>query len=290
MGMSSGTGLGALPPDSHVHSQWSWDALAGSMAGTCQRAVDIGLPAVAFTEHADFTPWALGPADKIPGEWRHLVNGGVLTPPALDLDGYQDCLRRCRERFPGLRIMSGVELSEPHWHSARAAALLREGGFDRILAAVHSAPAGAGFTEISGCFGGHDPAQVLRGYLAETAALIGQFDEFAVLAHIDYPVRRWPHEAGPCDPREFEEEYRHVLRTLAGAGKILEVSTRVPLDPQILTWWRQEGGRAITFASDAHDPAALAAGFADAAHLAEATGFAVGDDPYGPWVRTAFPA
>ena len=45
-----------LPADSHVHSQWSWDALAGSMEGTCRRAVEIGLPAVAFTEHADFTP------------------------------------------------------------------------------------------------------------------------------------------------------------------------------------------------------------------------------------------
>jgi histidinol-phosphatase (PHP family) len=258
------------------------------MEGTCQRAVDIGLPAVAFTEHADFTPWSLGPGDKVPAQWRHLVSGGVLTPPALDLDGYQGCLRRCRERFPGLRIMSGVELSEPHWHRGRAAALLRDGCFDRVLAAVHSAPAGTGFTEISDCFRDQAPGHVLRGYLAETAALIGQFDEFEVLAHIDYPVRRWPPQAGPCDPREFQEEYRHVLRTLASAGKILEVSTKVPLHRQILTWWRQEGGKAITFASDAHDPAVLAAGFADAAHLAEAAGFAAGDDPCGPWGRKAF--
>jgi histidinol-phosphatase (PHP family) len=38
-----------LPPDSHVHSQWSWDALAGSMVETCRRAVDLELPSVAFT-------------------------------------------------------------------------------------------------------------------------------------------------------------------------------------------------------------------------------------------------
>ena len=66
--MASDTGPAVLPPDSHVHSQWSWDALAGSMEGTCQRAVEIGLPAVAFTEHADFTPWSLGPGEKILGE------------------------------------------------------------------------------------------------------------------------------------------------------------------------------------------------------------------------------
>jgi histidinol-phosphatase (PHP family) len=155
---------------------------------------------------------------------------------------------------------------------------------------VHSGPAGTGFTEISGCFRDRAPAQVLRGYLAETAALISQFDAFEVLAHIDYPVRRWPHDARPCDPCKFQDEYRHVLRTLAGAGKVLEVSTKVPLHPQILTWWRQEGGQAITFASDAHDPAALAAGFHDAAHLAEAAGFAAGHDPCGPWGRNTFPA
>ena len=279
------TGPTVLPPDSHVHSQWSWDALAGSMEGTCQRAVEIGLPAVAFTEHADFTPWSLRPGQKIPGDPLPLLSDGVLTPPALDLHGYQDCLQRCRERFPGLRILSGVELGEPHWHSSRAASLLRDGDFDRVLAAVHSAPADAGFAEISGHLRDQAPARVLRGYLAETAALIRQFDAFDVLAHIDYPVRYWPEDAKPHDPDDFQDEYRHVLRTLASAGKALEVNTRVPLHPQILAWWRQEGGQAITFASDAHDPAALAAGFTEAVHLADAAGFAAGHDPYGFWDR-----
>lgn len=278
-------GTGVLPPDSHVHSQWSWDALAGSMEGTCWRAVEIGLQAVAFTEHADFTPWSLEPGEEVPGQWRQLVSNGVLTPPALDLEGYQDCLHRCRDRFPGLRILSGVELSEPHWHRDQAEALLRGSGFDRILAAVHSAPAGTGFTEVSGSFRDQPPAQVLRAYLAETAALVSQFGAFEILAHIDYPVRRWPQDAGPYDPCQFEDEYRHVLRALASAGKILEVSTKVPLHPQVLTWWRQEGGQAITFASDAHDPATLAAGFGEAAHAAEAAGFTATRDPCGPWGR-----
>jgi histidinol-phosphatase (PHP family) len=284
------TRRGELPPDSHVHSQWSWDALAGSMEDTCRRAVGLGLPAVAFTEHADFTPWLVLPGEKFPDQWRRLVSGGVLAPPALDLDGYRDCLQRCRERFPGLRILSGVELSEPHWHSGRATALLGEGGFDRVLAAVHSAPLGTGFTVVSDLFRDQAPAEVVRGYLAETAELISRFDAFEVLAHIDYPVRRWPQDARPYDPREFEEEYRHVLATAASAGKVLEVSTKVPLHPQILTWWRQEGGQAITFGSDAHDPAALAAGFRDAAQMAEAAGFAPGRDLCGPWGRNAFPA
>ena len=59
-----------LPADGHVHSEWSWDAPNGSMERTCARAVDLGLPAVAFTEHADFTTWIVLASDL--DEHRHL--------------------------------------------------------------------------------------------------------------------------------------------------------------------------------------------------------------------------
>ena len=36
--------------DGHVHSEWSWDAINGSMVATCARALELGLAAVAFTE------------------------------------------------------------------------------------------------------------------------------------------------------------------------------------------------------------------------------------------------
>jgi histidinol-phosphatase (PHP family) len=100
-------------------------------------------------------PTAVSPEDidpeRVPSPPRSPHRDAVLTltPPALDLGGYQDCLRRCRERFPGLRILSGVELSEPHWRHSQAATLLRNGAFDRVLAPVHSTPSGTGFTEIS---------------------------------------------------------------------------------------------------------------------------------------------
>jgi histidinol-phosphatase (PHP family) len=256
------------------------------MEETCRRAAELGLPAVAFTEHADFTPWVLGPGDEVPGHWRDLVADGVLTPPPADLAGYRDCLDRCRSKYPDLRILSGVELGEPHWHPSSAAAVL-SGGFDRVLASVHCAPAGDGHSDICVNMREQDPAPVMRGFLAECAALIAAFGDFDVLAHIDYPVRFWPHAARPYDPLDFQEETRHVLRALAAAGKALEINTRVPLHPVVLGWWREEGGQAITFASDAHLPAALAEGFAAASRLAAATGFGPAPDPAGPWRRSS---
>ena len=58
-----------LPPDNHVHSEWSWDAAAGAMEATCARAVEIGLPSLSFTEHADFTNWTYGIDADMPAHW-----------------------------------------------------------------------------------------------------------------------------------------------------------------------------------------------------------------------------
>jgi len=277
----------ALPSDHHVHTEWSWDAPEGSMERTCLRAVELGLPSVAFTEHADLTPWTLPAGTHVPEGWEHLVSGDEFTPPPLDLDGYRQCLERCRVRYPGLRIYSGVELGEPHWHADGTKSLLDRGGFERVLASVHSAriQGGSGFTEVSARYRDQPPDGVVREYLSETLRLVQEYDDFDVLAHIDYPVRYWPTDVTPFDPHDFEEEYRHVLRVLAAAEKVLEVNTRVPLHPLVLRWWREEGGEAITFASDAHDPASLAAGFADAVQMAEAARFRPSNDPLGFWVR-----
>jgi histidinol-phosphatase (PHP family) len=257
------------------------------MERTCAQALELGLPSVAFTEHADFTAWAIPENAGLPAHWAPFVADAVLAPPPLDVDGYRECLERCRGRYPGLRILSGVELGEPHWHPASIGALLDLGGFDRVLASVHSAPlvAGTGFTGVEARYVDHAPDQVVRDYLAEVARLVEGFDGFEILAHIDYPVRHWPSAASPHDPGEFEDDYRRVLRALSDAGKTPEVNTRVPLHLQVVRWWHDEGGQAITFASDAHHPAALARGFADATQLARAAGFRPSLDPYDFWRR-----
>jgi histidinol-phosphatase (PHP family) len=276
-----------LPTDGHVHSQWSWDAPDGSMERTCARAVEIGLGSVAFTEHADFTPWTVLAA-RVPDHVRgNVTPAGVFLPPELDVEGYLENLRRCRDRFPSLRILSGVELSEPHWHARRAAALLGQSGFDRVLGSVHSIQTSeTRFLAVDQAYLEFSAADVVRSYLAEVTRMVEMCDTFAVLAHIDYPVRYWPTGSGTYDPGLFEEDYRQALSALAATSRALEVNTRVPLGPEIVRWGHEAGGEAIAFGSDAHDPTALAHGFADAAAMVEAQGFPPGPDPYRLWRRS----
>ena len=83
---------------------------------------------------------------------------------------------------------------------------------------------------------------------------------FEVLAHADFPRRNWPHHLR-FEEKVFEDGYREVFRALAGSGRVLELNTRSPLwSATLLGWWRDEGGRALSFGSDAHQPQRVAPG------------------------------
>ncbi|AGL20494.1 histidinol phosphatase of PHP family [Actinoplanes sp. N902-109] len=276
-----------MPTDGHVHSEWSWDAPLGAMEQTCARAVELGLPAIAFTEHTDFTTWAVLNRDihQDPVRKPHASPEGLMVPPRLDVEGYRECLERCREKYPSLRIIHGVELGESHWVREQAATLLAEGGFERVLGSLHCLPTGPDrvLAEVSGVYLDRPADQVVRDYLAEITRMIEGSDLFGVLAHIDYPTRAWP--LGTFDPGQFEEEFRHALRALAAGGRALEVNTRNQPFPEIVRWFRDEGGQIVTFGSDAHTPDGITKGFREAVDMVEAHGFRPGRHPYDRWTR-----
>lgn len=275
-----------LAADSHVHTSWSWDAPDGSMRASCERAIALGVPAIAFTEHVDHSVWRVGADELAPGDpLTRLVQDGLLHPPAFDASGYLQEVEECRGRYPDLRVLSGLELGEPHRHARAVAELLGSGTFDRVLGSLHSLADGDEHAEPVGLYGHREAGEVLRTYLAEVAVLAASDQPFDVLAHIDYPVRSWPSGLGPFDPEPFEEEFRHALQVTAASGRALEVNTRIPLHATILGWWRDEGGTAITFGSDAHAPDLVARGFAEAIQMAEAHGFRPGRMPHDLWGR-----
>ncbi|BDZ49414.1 hypothetical protein GCM10025867_16550 [Frondihabitans sucicola] len=281
-----------LPADTHVHSEWSWDTggprsdAAGRMRETCRVASRIGLATLVFTEHLDLDPeWRADPGDLLPHQ-RHLLNdAGIVALPPLDVDGYLDSIDRCRHEFPELHIMTGLEYGQPHLNDERAAELLGRGVFDRVNGSLHTLAAAAGRSEPNTLFRLQPPDDVIRAYLDEIPRMVAGSDSFAVFTHIDYPVRSWPTTtAGPFDPKRFEGEYRSAMRSLAESGRALEMNTR-RIWPWIPQWWSEEGGRAISFGSDAHTPDAIAAGFPEAMQMVERFGFRAGSRPEDFWTR-----
>jgi histidinol-phosphatase (PHP family) len=250
------------------------------MARNCEQALAIGLPAIAFTDHLEFTEG--GEGDAITGvatdtRWFSRIK-------LLDVTGYFANIEECRQRYPGLRILSGVEVGESHLFAASAGAIVRSRPFDRVLGSLHAVPYRGKLVAADALFGAMPDDDVMRYYFAEVLRLIDGSDLFGVLAHLDFPRRYWP--KGPHLYREegFEEEYRTVLRALAGGGRVLEINTKSPLaSVDLVRWWREEGGTAVSFGSDAHLPSRVGDRFKLAVDVVEAAGFRAGHDPYDFW-------
>src|SRR5437667_11718098 len=118
------------------------------MERSCERAIELGLPAVAFTDHADFV--------KV-HEDQYCV----------DIAGYLVSVERCRTKYPGLRILSGVELGEPHWFPDETAAVLSAGPLDNVLGSVHCVKLAGEIVDPSQLRGreGSEPAAPNRRYV-----------------------------------------------------------------------------------------------------------------------------
>ena len=270
-----------LPPDNHVHTQWSWDAPPeASMVRSCEQALTAGVPAVAFTDHLDFTVAAEG--DRIAAE--HVSPRPYARMRLLDVPGYLAAVQECRERFPDLRILSGTEIGEAHMFGVSVQAVVARAGFDRILGSLHAIPFNGRLTAADELFRRKPADEVMRLYFAELLRLVTTSDVFQVLAHLDFPRRSWPWNAGSYDERVFEPDIRAVLRALAASDRVLEINTKSPLaSPELLGWWRDSGGRAVSFGSDAHQYWRVGDRFKVAVDMAEAAGFRAGRTRFDFW-------
>ena len=250
------------------------------MVRNCEQALAAGLPAVAFTDHLDFRLPAQG--DQIAA--LDLVPRPYSRMRLLDVPGYLAALEDCRQRFPELRILSGAEIGEAHLWAASARTAVARAGFDRILGSLHAVPFDGRLTPADHLFRRMPADDVMRRYLAEVLRLVEGSDIFQVLAHIDFPRRMWPQAAGPYQERAFETEYRAVLHALAADDRVLEVNTKSPLlSAELLRWWREAGGRAVSFGSDAHQPWRVGDKFKLAVDVVEAAGFRAGRDRFDFW-------
>jgi histidinol-phosphatase (PHP family) len=271
-----------MPPDNHVHTRWSWDtADSSTMRRACERAVRLGLPSIAFTEHLDFTVWHEDDAATSQG----LVDRHPAHQLPIDVQGYFAELEECRDRFPDLRILSGVEAGEPHLFAASVAAHLRDSPVDRILGSLHSLDLDGHLVGVGRVLYS-DPDATMRRYLAEVVQMIHQSDVFQVLAHVDFPRRYWPGGHDRYVEKDYEEGYRAVFRALAQTGRALEVNTTSPLaSADQVRWFFEEGGEAVSFGSDAHAPTAVGQHFDLAVDVVEAAGFRPGRDRFDFWRR-----
>ncbi len=251
-------GYAFVLPDYHVHSLFSCDA-HDSVDALCRRALELGVREMGISEHCDYHP-----LDECRGYFQ----------PEL----WWKAIEACRQEYgTGLALRAGLELGEPHLFRAQIGTLLEDYPWDYILGSLHWVKERIIFNP--DYF--EQPAKLAyRDYFIELLQMVKK-GEFDILAHMDI-VKRYGFDCyGPFDPRRWEGEIRAVLNELARSERALEVNTSTLRRPvsetsptsTILRWFREEGGRFVSFGSDAHKVQDLASGWQQAASELRTAGF-----------------
>lgn len=221
--------------DYHVHTDNSFDGKV-SMAEQCEKAIEIGLKEIVFTEHYD-----LNPNDKSKGFFNY--------------EKYSREIEECRQKYGDkLIIKKGLELGEPHLYTAEHDAFIKDRDFDFLLGSVH-------FLDdilLDADFGLPERELYLK-YFSEILEL-AKTGEFHTLGHIDVLKRYVPPHFKKFLAINYEEIIREILTTTIKRGKGIEINTSgfrqglgEPLPAvEILEWFYELGGEVITIGSDAH--------------------------------------
>lgn len=252
--------------DCHTHSNCSFDGRS-PMEEMCRRAGELGLFRYTVSDHCECNKYEEAP--------RHESGYRQVAARAWAQ------MEECRQRFPGLKLLRGIELGQPLQALSAAEDALSGREYDFVIGSVHNVAGEKDFYYLGRH--GLPPERwdaLLTQYFREIEEM-ARWGGFDSLAHITYPLRYIPAGEGGPDFSSHREELEAALTALIRAGKALEMNTSrltkrdAPAMPEleVFTLYRSLGGKLVTLGSDAHCAEDLAQGIDAGMELLKRAGF-----------------
>jgi histidinol-phosphatase (PHP family) len=220
----------------HTHTTNSPDSRV-RMRDYCEKAIEIGIREVAFTDHIDHDP-----ADRTRGHNKYPM--------------YMTDIAACRGDFGDrLTILAAAEVDWNRTTAPEVTTYLADKPFDFIICSVHWLDGeylGVRATK-------HPSLDVYRQYLDEIEALVTTEDFFHVIGHFDLG-KRYHTVNGRIDIDANREQLGRIFDAMAAHGKGVDLNTsavrtaaREPMPgPDILRLFCEHGGEHVTIGSDTH--------------------------------------
>lgn len=256
--------------DNHTHSYFSEDSRM-NIDDAVKVAYERGLRGICLTDHLDF--------DAPPGVTEFTFEVPAQQE-AIDSEAEYLGLNGRGGRYGDFQLLKGVEIGLQDISMPKIRKVLEDNRFDCVIASLH-------------LIDGHDPyfgeyyipydyRQAYGHYLEEFACLIRVMPDFDILGHYDYIARYPDYRETTIYYREFRDALDQILTFLAQNGKTMEINTktyklfrgrRPELDIEVLRRFRELGGEALSFGSDAHEITRLGDRFDWCRDMALAAGF-----------------
>ena len=248
--------------DCHMHCDYSDDSTAKAHTEV-ERAIDLGLKGVTFTDHYDIDY----PNPKFHFEFDVAERRAYMSELGNHYKNKID-------------VFHGIEIGiQPHVIKP-SLDVIQNGQFDFVICSVHAVDRFSLCSQ-SGFFANKTQEQAYRRYLEEIYFSITNFTDYDVVGHIGY-IRRYGHYESRAMPyKQYGDLLDMILKKVIESGKGIEINTSgyayklgAPIpDLDILTRYNQLGGEIVTIGSDAHASERVADNFEQAAALLKRAGF-----------------
>lgn len=254
------------------------------MEAQIERAVEIGLDEICFTDHVDYgvkRDWddprgieyrpgdgvsssdnsqrgSVNPPEQKPGAGSKAQPVNMEPLANVDYPAYFDKIRRMQELYSHIAIKAGLEfgiqtITIPQFEALYAR---YQDKLDFVLLSMHQVNNQEFWT--GDFFRGRTQKEYNDAYYDEILRVQEQFPHYSVLAHLDLLARY-----DPAGPYPFEKEKDRIAAILERAirdEKGIEINTSswhyglkdTQPSRQILRLYKDLGGRIFTFGSDAH--------------------------------------
>lgn len=258
--------------DFHMHSEFSSDCDT-PMEEMIQKAIQLGLKQICFTDHMDFDYPKINLAPNSGPEEKYLDF-------LFDADAYVKKLNQLKDTYAGqIEILTGIELGLQKQIQPKVKELMQQYEFDFAIGSSHllygDDPYLASFwKKLRERYGNTDTKNLdqfivekaIEDYFEEILQNITLFPWFQVYGHLDYIVRYAPLKDKYYDVKKSMDVIDVILKQLISQNRGIEINTSglknglKTANPHttILKRYRELGGEIITIGSDAHTPAYIA--------------------------------
>ncbi len=268
--------------DYHVHSEFSDDSRE-YMEAQIEKAIELGLDEICFTDHVDYgikKDWEEG--DIV---WRGadlMSDDRMVRNPLANVNypEYFGKLLRMKETYRDrITVRRGLEFGIQSITVPQFEKLYQrwQDELDFVLLSMHQVDNLEFWTQ--DFQRGRSQQEYNEIYYKEIRKVMGMYDHYNVLAHLDLIIRYDKQGTYPFE--KVEDLIAEILKLAIRKGKGIELNTSswhyglrdTQPSRRILKLYRDLGGRIITVGSDAHSTRYLADHLDDAYQILKDLGY-----------------
>lgn len=245
--------------DYHVHSNFSTDGQS-SMEDMTNRAIELGLKEIVFTDHLDL--------DHPDGDF------------IVDIKTYIPYIYKLKKMYQDkINVKLGIEIGVQNHLYNELDNIINNNDFDFVIASSHMVN---GIDPYFNTF--FDGLTQYEGYLKYFESIlenVTNFNNYSVYGHLDYVIRYGNFSDRTYLYSDYKDVYDSLLKTIISNGRGIEINTsgfRYDLNSPhptlaVIKHYKELGGEIITIGSDAHKPCDICADFDNAYDILNQLGF-----------------